>query len=96
LSETVEDAENQITEECENVVKSFLVIESIARQEGISLTKDEVDQKAEEEYASYGYDSVDAFYQDVGYSTYRMSLLQDMVMEKLVDIVEVTPETESE
>jgi trigger factor len=93
--ETMEDAESEIYEECEEVVKSFLVIEAIARQEGISLARDEVNEQAAEEYSYYGYEDVDDFIQNVGYSTYRMSLLQEMVLDRLMEIVEVTPETET-
>jgi trigger factor len=93
--ETIEEAESEIYEDCEEVVKSFLIIEGIARQEGITLTRDEVNEQAEGEYTNYGYEDVDEFIKNVGYSTYRMSLLQDMVLDRLMEIVEVTPETET-
>jgi FKBP-type peptidyl-prolyl cis-trans isomerase (trigger factor) len=93
--ETIEEAESEIYEDCEEVVKSFLIIEGIARQEGITLTRDEVNEQAEGEYTNYGYEDVDEFIKNVGYSTYRMSLLQDMVLDRLMEIVDVTPETET-
>jgi trigger factor len=91
-----EETQAEILEECQEVVENFLVMEAVARAEGIEVSRDEVNSQAEEEYESYGYESVDEFLKNVGYSTYRMSILQDEVLEKLLDIVEVTPETETE
>jgi trigger factor len=91
-----QDIIDEMTGECEEVVKNFLVLEAVARAEGIELSADEVNKKAEEEYADYGYDSADDLLYYVGYTTYRMSFLEDMVMDKLVDVVTVTPETATE
>jgi FKBP-type peptidyl-prolyl cis-trans isomerase (trigger factor) len=96
VGETVEEAESEITQNCEDVVKSFLVIEAVARQEGISLSKTEVNSQAEIDYASYGYTSADDFLSDVGYATYRIALLQDEVLDRLMDVVEVTAQEETE
>jgi trigger factor len=87
--ETMDDFTEETTQECEEAIKRFLVIEAIAREEGIELSEDEVYEKADEEYADYGYDSVDDFMQDVGYTTYRISLLQDMVVDRLMEIIDV-------
>jgi trigger factor len=87
--ETMDDFTAETTQECEEAIKRFLVIEAIAREEGIELSEDEVYEKAGEEYADYGYDSVDDFMQDVGYTTYRISLLQDMVVDRLMEIIDV-------
>jgi trigger factor len=91
VGETVEEADAEITEECEEAVKSFLVLEAVARAEGITLSEDEVNVQAEVEYSSYGYDSAEDFLRGVGYTTYRMALLQNMVLDRLADVVEVTP-----
>jgi trigger factor len=96
VGETMEEAEAEITEDCEEAVKSFLILEAVARQEGVSLSESEVNEQAQTDYLTYGYSSADDFIQNVGYSTYRMSLLQDMVLDKLIDVVEVTPETVTE
>jgi trigger factor len=87
--ETMDDFTEETTQECEEAIKRFLVIEAIAREEGIEISEDEVYEKADEEYADYGYDSVDDFMQDVGYTTYRISLLQDMVVDRLMEIIDV-------
>jgi trigger factor len=96
IGETMEEAEAEILEECEDAVKNFLVVEAVAREEGIALPESEVDAQAQLDSEYYGYESVDDFLKYVGYSTYRMSLLQDKVMDRLVDIVEVIPETATE
>jgi FKBP-type peptidyl-prolyl cis-trans isomerase (trigger factor) len=86
----------EMTSECEEVVKNFLVYEAVARAEGIELSADDINQKAQEEYADYGYDSADDLLYYVGYTTYRMSFLEDLVMDRLADVVTVTPETATE
>jgi FKBP-type peptidyl-prolyl cis-trans isomerase (trigger factor) len=92
----MEEAEEEITADCEEAVKSFLVLEAAARAEGITLSEDEVNTQAEQAYSNYGYESAEDFLRSVGYTTYRMSLLQDLVLDKLADIVEVTPEAVTE
>jgi trigger factor len=96
--ETIEEAEAEMQEACEEVTKSFLVLEAVARAQGISLSKDEVVSQAEELYSYYGYESAEDFmrYYGFGYTSYRMSLLQDMVLDELMDIVDVTPEAATE
>lgn len=94
--ESMDDFTAETTEECEEVIKRFLVIEAVARAEGIELPEEDVNAKASEEYADYGYESADDFLQDVGFTTYRISLLQDMVVERLMEIIDVKPVTETE
>jgi trigger factor len=94
--ESMDDFTAETTEECEEVIKRFLVIEAVARAEGIELSEEDVNAKANEEYADYGYESADDFLQDVGFTTYRISLLQDMVVERLMEIIDVKPVTETE
>jgi trigger factor len=96
VGETMEEAEEEIELDCEEAVKSFLVLEATARAEGITLSEDEVNAQAEVDYSNYGYESAEDFLRSVGYTTYRMSLLQDLVLDKLADIVEVTPEVVTE
>jgi trigger factor len=98
LDESYEDIIAEMTSECEEVVKNFLVLEAVARAEGIEMTSDDVYAMAEEEYANYNgaYSSAEELLHYAGYTTYRMTYLEDMVLDRLVDVVTVTPETAAE
>jgi FKBP-type peptidyl-prolyl cis-trans isomerase (trigger factor) len=87
-----------MTGECEEVVKNFLVLEAVARAEGIELTSDDVYAMAEEEYVNYdgAYSSAEDLLHYAGYTTYRMSNLEDLVLDRLLEVVTVTPETAAE
>jgi trigger factor len=93
---TLDEFNEETQEECQEVIKRFLVVEAIARAENIELTEDEVKSQADIEYADYGYESAETFLQNVGYTTYRISLLQDLVVDRLMEIIDVVPETVTE
>jgi trigger factor len=93
-----DDIISEMTGECEEVVKNFLVLEAVARAEGIELTSDDVYAMAEEEYVNYdgAYSSAEDLLHYAGYTTYRMSNLEDLVLDRLLEVVTVTPETAAE
>jgi FKBP-type peptidyl-prolyl cis-trans isomerase (trigger factor) len=78
-----------IGDEFIDTIKSYLAVEAIARAEGIELTEDDVKAQANTDYAGYGYESAESFLQNVGYTTYRVHLLQDLVEDRLAEIVNV-------
>lgn len=82
----------QIHEMAEDTVKQYLIVEAIARAEKIEITEEMIQEKAAEEAQEYGYDSADALIKDVGYTTYRISIVQEEVMNRLVEIVDVVKE----
>lgn len=100
---TQEQYDSQTQEMCTEIVKQYLVMEAVARAEGIELTDEMVREKADEEAAElpaeYGSISGEELIDRVGFTTYRMSIVQDRVIERLMEIVSVeeedTQETES-
>ena len=54
-----------------------------------------IKENAEKEAVEYGYESADAMIDEVGKTTYRMYILQGMVMDKLMDWVKVEPIAEA-
>ena len=93
---TVDEYNTQLRTMCEETVKLYLILEGVARAEGIEVTDEMMNEKAAEEAALYQYESAEALIEEVGRTTYRMVMLQDMVMEKLMNIVTVEMITEEE
>lgn len=92
---TMEEYNEQMMQICEDTIKQYLIMEAIARAEGIEVTEDMIKENAEKEAVEYGYESADAMLDEVGKTTYRMYILQGMVMDKLIDLVKVEPITEA-
>ena len=92
---TMEEYNEQMMQICEDTIKQYLIMEAIARAEGIEVTEDMIKENAEKEAVEYGYESADAMIDEVGKTTYRMYILQGMVMDKLIDLVKVEPITEA-
>lgn len=93
---TQEEYDSQTEEMCTEIVKQYLVMEAVARAEGIEVTEEMMRERADEEAAEYGYDSGEALIDEVGFTTYRMSVVQEQVMERLMDIVSVEAEETQE
>lgn len=74
---------------CEETIKQYLIIEAISRAEGIEVSETAMKETAAKEAEEYGYESGDALLEEVGKTTYRMYILQDEVMTKLMDMVTV-------
>ena len=63
---------------------------ALAKQAGIELTDEDVLAHAQSEYESFGYESVEAMYADVGSGPYYDYVLTQKVNEYLADTVKVT------
>lgn len=86
---TMDEYNTQMKQMCEETIKQYLIFEAISRAEGIEITEEMMNEKAAEEAAELGYESADALLEEVGKTTYRMYILQDKVMTKLMDMVTV-------
>ncbi|MDE7478748.1 MAG: trigger factor [Lachnospiraceae bacterium] len=93
---TLEEYNSQMSEMFTDTVKQYMVLEAVARAEGIEVTEDMIRDKADEEAPDYGYGSGDELIDGVGYTTYRMSIVQDKTMERLMEIVTVEEEKTQE
>lgn len=90
---TMSDYTTQMMAMSEETVKQYMIMEAIARAEGIEVTDADVQAKAEEEAVAYMFDSAEDLLTQVGESTYRMYIVQDEVMQKLKPMVTVNPMT---
>jgi len=86
---TMDQYNEQLNEMCGDTVKQYMLMEAVARAEGIGVTEEMVNQRANEEAAEYGYASPKDLIEDVGYSTFRMSIVQEKAMERLLDTIAV-------
>lgn len=93
---TMEEHDAQMMQMCEETVKQCLIMEAVARAEGIEVTDEMIEEKASEEAALYGYASAEEVLEEVGKTAYRMYILQQEVMDKLIDMVTVEPITVEE
>lgn len=95
----MEEYNAQARQMCEATVNQYLVIEAVARAEGIEVSEDMIQERAAEEAEEFGYASAEELLDSVGRGAYRMYILQDKVMTKLKDMVtveELTEETATE
>lgn len=89
---TMEQYNSQMNEMFTDTIKQYLVMEAVARAEKMEITEEMIAEKADEEAAEYGYASGDELIADVGFATYRMSMVQNMVIERLMEVVTVEEE----
>lgn len=89
---TMEEYNTQIYENCKETIKQYLIMEAVIRAEGIEITEDMINQRAAEEAVEYGYASAQDLIDDVGYTTYRISIVQEKALERLSEIVTVEEE----
>jgi len=89
---TREEDDSQVNEMCTEIVKQYMVMEAVARAEGIEITDEMIHGQADGEAAEYGYASGDELISDVGFTTYRMSIVQDKVIGRLMEVVPVGEE----
>ena len=89
---TREEYDSQVNEMCTEIVKQYMVMEAVARAEGIEITDEMIHGQADGEAAEYGYASGDELISDVGFTTYRMSIVQDKVIGRLMEVVPVGEE----
>ena len=91
---TMEQYNAQMNEMFTDTVKQYLVMEAVSRAEGIEITENMISKKADEEAAEYGYTSGEELVSEVGYATYRMSIVQDQVVERLMQLVTIEEEVQ--
>lgn len=82
--------EAEVEESAKSAAEEHLVVRAIASKADLKVKKDEVKSRAEAEYAEYGYESADAFLEDIGEDNYEQYLLQEKVQEYLLGVVKFT------
>lgn len=94
---TVEELDEELAAGSEDTIKSYFITEAVARAEKIELTDDEVYKTAEEQAPNYNCASGEELIDEVGFTAYRMSLMEKKVYDVLRNSVNVEPaEAESE
>ncbi|MBD5470303.1 MAG: hypothetical protein HDR19_04085, partial [Lachnospiraceae bacterium] len=88
---TLADFEEDIRSDCEQTVRQYLLVEALARAEGIEITDEMIQEHAAEDIEGYEGYTVDTYLDEVGYTTYRMFVLQEALVERLLEIVSVEP-----
>ena len=88
------DFEEDIRSDCEQTVRQYLLVEALARAEGIEITDEMIREHAAEDIEGYEGYTVDTYLDEVGYTTYRMFVLQEALVERLLEIVSVEPTSE--
>ena len=89
---TMEQYNLEMNEMFTDTVRQYLVMEAIARAEKMEITEEMIAKKADEEATEYGYASGKELIADVGFATYRMSIVQNMVIERLMEVATVEEE----
>ena len=93
---TMDEYNAEINEMCSKTMETYMILEAVARAEGIEITDEMIQEKAAEEAAEYAYESAEALIEEVGYSTYRMTILRDTVMNRLMELITVEEQTAQE
>ena len=96
---TMDDYNTAMEEMSQSLVKQYLLMEAIARKEGIAVTDDDITAQAEKDLEIYSgyYKSAEELIENAGRADYRMNIVQNLVMDKLkgmVNINIVEPSTE--
>ena len=86
----MEDFQSEVMDMSREAVEAYLVYEALARAEGISVTEEELEKHADEEAAEYGYSSGKELIDEVGFTTYRMYVIQELVSDRLSELVKVS------
>ncbi len=89
-----EDFEAEIRPDCETTVKQYLISEALARAENIEITDEIIREYAQKDIEGYDGYTVDTYLDEVGYTTYRMFVLQEKLVERLNEIITVEPTSE--
>ncbi|MBQ2257706.1 MAG: trigger factor [Lachnospiraceae bacterium] len=93
---TMDEYNAEINEMCSKTMETYMILEAVARAEGIEITDEMIREKAAEEAAEYAYESAEALIEEVGYSTYRMTILRDTVMDRLMELITVEEQAAQE
>ena len=98
LSEFISNNMNMTEEEFEaeadlvsvDSAKNKLIMRAIAKQQGMEISKKQINEAAEEEYAQYGYEDAETYLSEIGgEEVYKDYLLSQKVDEYLKSIIEV-------
>ncbi len=88
--------EEQIAADAEQIIKSALVCEKIAREEKIKISDKELEERMAQDAADYGYASVDAFKEQVTEEDYRNYVMQSKVMDLVLSTATITDKAAEE
>lgn len=91
---SITDFEEDIRPDCEKTVKQYLLLEALARAEGLEITDELIREYATEDIADHEGYTVDTYLDEVGYTTYRIFVLQEVLVDRLLEIIEVEPASE--
>lgn len=89
---TEEQYETEIETGALNSARQAIVCAMIAEKEGIEVTEEELNTKIEENYANFGYESVEAYMESGNAEDYRDYLLTMEVLDFLLDNAVITEE----
>jgi trigger factor len=90
LSMDMDTFEERSREAATEEAKGKLVYMAIAKAEGIKVTEDMINEAAENEYETYGYESAEAFIEGTGEEEFEYYVLRTKVEEYLEEVVSVT------
>ena len=93
-NKTLDEFVVELRPECKRKVKWYLISEALARAEGIELTDDLLREYAKKEIMISDNDMADLYIDSVGYTMYRMSVLQEMLGERFDEMITVEEITE--
>lgn len=91
---SLEDFEAEIRPDCETTVKQYLISEALARAEKLEITDELIREFAQQDIEGYDGYTIDTYLDEVGYTTYRMFVLQEKLVERLNEIITVEPTSE--
>lgn len=91
---TLADFEADTRPDCETTVRRNLLVEALARAEKLEVTDELIREYAAKDIEGYEGYTVDAYLDEVGYTTYRMFVLQELLAERLTGMIEVEPVSE--
>lgn len=86
---TREEYDQQALESAQDTAKEKLAVAALAKQAGITLSDEDVNEYAQKEYEEYGYTSIEEMYADVGSGPYYDYVLTEKVNEYLAGVVNV-------
>lgn len=91
---TEEEFNAQIEEGAANSTRQAMACALIAKQEGITVTDEEVEADLAENYAKLGYESPEAYKENASIEDYRDYLLTNKVVEFIIDNAVITEASE--
>ena len=97
---TMQDYNENLKVESKEIVKQYLIMEALRRAEKIEVTEELLNKFADEKAPSFDCTSGAQLIEQYGHSTFRMYMVQDLVLERLRSLVTVEetsdmPETQS-